>query len=93
MGAPLKFFDLDAAQLARLEIWSAQQDAAALAEQKTMPGRDAVWIELNEGGEPYYGASGGELTFEITPTSIGTAIRVRHNWTKKELDLSDYDKW
>ena len=93
MREPLKFFDLDAAQLAKLEVWTARQDAAALAEQRSMTGRDAFWIELNEDGEPYYGVSGGELTFEITPTGIGTVVKVRHNWTKKTLDLSEYEKW
>ena len=42
-------------------------------------------------GVPYQGAIGGGVTYEFTPTSIGTVFKVKANG--KELDLSDYDSW
>lgn len=43
--------------------------------------------------EPYYGACGGGLTYEITPTSLGTVVVVREAVTGKGLNLTDYDAW
>lgn len=43
--------------------------------------------------EPYYGACGGGLTYEITPTSLGTVVVVRETVTGKGLNLTDYDAW
>lgn len=62
-----------------IEAWVAAQDRAFAAAQ----GQET----------PYYGASGGSLTYEFTPTSLGTITRVRHNGTREVLDLTDYDNW
>lgn len=42
-------------------------------------------------GYPYDGASGGGLTYEFTPTSIGTVEKVRYG--EHELDVTDYRNW
>lgn len=41
----------------------------------------------------YSGAIGGRLTFEFTPTSIGTIVKVRDYHSGQELDITDYDTW
>lgn len=46
-----------------------------------------------EMGYPYSGASGGGLTYEFTPTSIGTVEIVRYSGYPESLDLTDYLSW
>lgn len=41
---------------------------------------------------PYSGAIGGGLTFEFSPTSMGTVVKVKH-YSGPELDLTDYESW
>lgn len=46
-------------------------------------------------GYPYEGACGGGLTYEFTPTSIGTIFKVRYKTFNEdvELDLTDYESF
>lgn len=44
-----------------------------------------------ERGSDYAGASGGATTYEFTPTSLGTIIKVTH--FGQTLDLTDYESW
>jgi hypothetical protein len=47
---------------------------------------------LTNGGKfPYMGAIGGELTYLITYTSIGTQIEVKY--LDEQLDITDYSSW
>jgi hypothetical protein len=39
------------------------------------------------------GATGGRLTYLFTPTTIGTVVVVRDNWSKLEIDVTDYESW
>lgn len=39
------------------------------------------------------GAIGGYLTYEFTPTSLGTVVKVVNNITRDVLDLTDYGSW
>jgi hypothetical protein len=66
-------------QQAKIDAWSKDQDKIVAKRQKQK--------------YPNYGAIGGALTYEFTPTSIGVALRVRHCMTKAELDVSDYEDW
>jgi hypothetical protein len=45
-----------------------------------------------ECGYPYEGAIGGGLSYEFTPTSIGSCFIVRYG-EEYELNLTDYDSW
>ncbi len=38
------------------------------------------------------GCIGGQFTFCFCPTSIGTAVKVKHA-SGEEIDLTDYDSW
>ena len=70
-----------------------EQRAIAVEEQKRnligVP--TSVTLACWEQGYPYTGATGGDLTYLITPTSIGVIIKVRYNPTTEIIDLTDYD--
>lgn len=52
------------------------------------------WEELTCGGEyPYYGTNGAGVQYIFTPTSLGTVLKVKHLFTKEEIDLTEYDNW
>lgn len=40
-----------------------------------------------------YGASGGGVTYEFTPCSLGVSVFAREFYTNKTLDLTDYESW
>ena len=71
-----------------------------MAEECKMIGRDYVfrltekeydklekWHKKVTKGRSYFGAIGGELTFEIIPTSIGCAVTVYYG--KKKITLRE----
>lgn len=35
----------------------------------------------------------GPFTVKITPTGIGSSIKLIHDQTQDEIDLTDYTKW
>lgn len=79
-------FYLDDDQKRELQQWIAAQNSKALEMQKGM--------DYPFGGDkPYYGATGGVLTYCFTPTSLGLVTVVKHGYTKEEIDLTDYDSW
>jgi hypothetical protein len=43
--------------------------------------------------EPYYGATGGGLTYSFTPTSLGTICVVTEAITKKSLNVQEATFW
>jgi len=53
-----------------------------------------IWLLKNANGMeyPYYGAIGGDLTYQFTPTSLGVIIKVLHV-SGAELDITDYSLW
>lgn len=46
-----------------------------------------------DAGYPYTGASGGGLTYEFTPTSLGTVEEVSYSGYPEKLNVTDYDNW
>jgi hypothetical protein len=76
-------FHLDAEQFKRLAAWSREQDAK-VAEQQKGKGFSST---------PYYGCSGGSLTYSFTPTTLGLVVVVKNNITNEEINLTDYDNW
>lgn len=72
-------FSLTEEQGEKVAAWAAQQDKA-LAEKQ---GKD----------QPYYGCSGGSLSFEFTPTTLGMVVKVTNNLTKESLDVTEWDNW
>lgn len=54
---------------------------------------DAQDTKIGASKEWLGGACGGILTYIFTPTSLGLVTTVRHNLTKEEINLTDYEGW
>ena len=88
---------LDSDQSKKLAEFLAERYAAMVIEQKKFP-EIAKYIVVDADGKerPYLGAIGGGLTYEFTPTSLGTVTRVTFasgTQYEKTVDLTDYDSW
>lgn len=55
--------------------------------------QDEIVRKRQDKDRPYYGASGGALTYLVTPTSLGLVIQVRNNCTNDIIDLTEYADW
>jgi len=87
-------FRLTQEQIEKIEIWEQEQNLLAVEKQKKNTDNPNEFQIMNwEAGYPYDGTVGVGLTYMFTPTSIGTIIKVKHNHTKNELDLTDYDNF
>lgn len=85
-------YEVTAADLERIRVWSKEQDAKNITKNLTDPNVDPFARSEAESGHAYYGAIGGSLTYEFTPTSIGLITRVRHA-NGEVFDYTDYDRW
>ena len=85
-------YALDEAQLSNLNQWLPGV-IDRIDEVHRRAGRGEIAEHFKQKGEVYAGASGGNLTFSITPTSIGTVFKVAEALTGETVDLSDYDNW
>ena len=77
----------------RIAAWFREQDAKVVQMQKKsgeFKGNPFV-SKLHQRGQGYYGACGGALTFQFSPSGIGTVFTVTHALTQETLDLTDYD--
>ena len=80
-------------QSAKLGIWLREQHLALAKRQWQIPEIRSLMINENT---PYLGAAGGSLTYEFTPTSLGTVTRVyfcRSTVWETNIDLTDYNEW
>ena len=69
-----------------------EQTKNALEKQKReTKNPHSVMLEFWEMGYPYEGAIGGSLTYEITPTSLGSVIRAK--MYDQVIDLTEYENW
>lgn len=72
-------FELNYRQIDKLFQWNKEQNEIAAKKQGS--------------SIPYYGAIGGHLKYEFTPTSIGVFVHVKHAGTDAEIDLTDYENF
>lgn len=72
-------FSVPADQRDKLDKWIAENNAGVARQQG--------------GDSPYYGGSGGSLTYSFTPTSLGLIVKVTNNMTGQTIDLTDYESW
>jgi hypothetical protein len=70
-------------------VVKAQREAHEASGRPANPVQLDCWRE----GYPYSGVSGGGLTFEFTPTSIGTVSIARYAGYEGKLDFTDYNSW
>lgn len=89
------YFEMTEDQIKKCEEWQKSQDAIAVKMQiDSGDYKDNEFVScFLENGFPYYGATGGHISFEFTPTSIGECLVVKHAITKNEINLTDYDSW
>lgn len=89
--SPQGMFGLNVAEQAAVDEWAASLRAEIMAIQNTGSGR----IDFRDimADEPYYGATGGGLTYAFTPTSLGTICVVTEAITKKSLNVADATDW
>lgn len=86
-------FRLTAEQNTRIKEWLDKEIYPAVVKDQRKhfvnptPFHKQSW----DAGFPYEGASGGGLTYEFTPTSIGIVEKVRYG--AYTLDLTEYDSW
>lgn len=55
----------------------------------------AEWVKVQKPLEGY-GAIGGALTYEFTPTSLGTVTKVYYlkgHPNETSIDITDYEDW
>ena len=79
-------------QLERLNDWLS--DVAAKCDEKhRAAGLGFMVDQFKARGEVYAGVTGGNLTFSVTPTSLGTVFKVSDAVTGETLDLSEYENW
>lgn len=89
-------FTVSDEDLAKIDAWLKTQVYPPIIERQRreaaaggrLSGHEWLWDK----GYPYQGACGGGLTYEFTPTSIGTVFKVRYKTFDEdvELDLTDY---
>ena len=84
--------ELDEAQVAKLNKWLADL-ADKIDEKHRRAGKEFLVERFKSEGKVYVGVSGGNLTYLITPTSIGTVFNVSDSITGENIDLTDYDNW
>lgn len=85
-------FDLSEKEVAKLAEWTKEVYAKGVELQRATvvdPDPDTYGF-CWENGFPYTGAIGGQFTYSITPTSIGTIVVVEDAVTGEELDITDY---
>jgi hypothetical protein len=74
-------FEIPDHKIPELEAWLKEQNEQA---KKDMESR----LDESDAGFPP-SATGEYVMFMFMPTSLGPVIKVRHLWTKNEIDLSD----
>jgi hypothetical protein len=96
-GDRIMTWKLSEKQRAKFDVWIEEQKKLAIAQQKLHVLEDSpsyqTYVECWEEGWPYTGATGGDLTFMMIPTSLGCIYKIRHNFTHNEIDLTEYDEW
>lgn len=91
---PAISFEVCAEDLERIENWLHETVFPPLLEKQRLENDPAIGIVTDKRGRewPYCGAIGGSLTYNFTPTSLGTVLKVRHA-SGAELDMTDYGSW
>lgn len=72
-------FEITEKEMLKLLPWIEQQEIQA----KTM----------NGGIKPQHGEIDARFTYCFTVTSIGTYVIIRDNFTKQEINLTDFNEW
>lgn len=71
-----------------IKEWFQKIKPKILKAQKKLFKGHSYSLDMIADGEPYYGTSGGGLTYIFNATAIGSFISVRESSTGLELDVS-----
>lgn len=76
----------------RIAAWFKEQDAKVVQmQQKSGKFKGDPFVQkLHQRGFGYYGACGGALTFQFSPSGLGTVFTVTHALTQETLNLTNY---
>lgn len=85
-------FGLNVAEARAIAEWVESLRPEIMAIQEAGSKRTGIDDTIT-GGEPYYGATGGGLSYTFIPTGLGTIITVKETITGKELNVSDALGW
>lgn len=85
---PAHSFGLNVAECAVIDEWLNSLVPEILAIQKKSGAGDLI-----DGGTPYYGAIGGGVSYNFTPTGLGTIITVTEITTGKTLNVNEATRW
>jgi len=85
-------FGLNRAEQGAVDAWYKSLLPEILAIQKPGLAKSGL-SDIVGDDEPYYGATGGGLSYTFIPTSLGTIITVKEAITGKELNVSDACDW
>ncbi len=81
----IESFGINVTQVKLINEWYIKLKAKIREQQKA--------VDPLHGDDPYYGAIGGGLTYQFTPTGLGTVLKVTEALTGETLDVTDYDSW
>jgi hypothetical protein len=88
-------FIINDAQLRKLDVWVKEQYQRIVTEQIGTE-FEQHHFTVNDVTFPYFGACGGELIYQFTPTSIGEACVVyicKGTYFESHIDLTEYENW
>lgn len=78
----------------KLDEWLKEMDAKAVEKQKVEYEKpNQSMVVMWELGHPYFGAIHADVTYIVTPTSMGPIIKARYDYLDEELDLTEYELW
>jgi hypothetical protein len=85
--------ELTPAQESRLAAFLVEQEKIVLQRQKASMSPEDFDDLTCQGKYAYTGTIGADVSYIITPTSIGTVVKARYCLTNAEINLTDYDQW
>lgn len=85
-------FNILVAEAGAINEWLESLKPEILAIQK-QGSKNSPFGDIMSSDEPYYGATGGGVSYTFTPTSLGTILTVKEAITGKELNVSDALDW
>lgn len=86
-------FEITPEQFAKIAKWKKEIDAKVIAKQKESMAEQEFAVLTANGQYPYYGAIGGSLTYSFSTTSLGEIVKVVHEYTQEQMDVTNYDEW
>lgn len=90
-------FNLSENQLRKLFAWQSQENKHLIKMQKEEITKDMSDYQIYKSawdlGYPYAGSSGADLSYNFTPSSIGTFVTVKNNLSENEINLTEYESF